>query len=79
LFTVTFLGQGHASKFDVCSSSRFFRRHSGAQVVFDVHGQVAFQLFGEFALVAFAMEHAEEPHQRAAELSKVYEAHSCLD
>jgi len=60
------LGLRHAAELDECLPPRFFRRHSGAQVVFDVHGQMAFQLFGEFTFTPFAIEHVEDPDQPAA-------------
>jgi hypothetical protein len=60
------LGLRHAAELDECLPPRFFRRHSGAQVVFDMHGQMAFQLFGEFALAPRAEEQAEEPHKVAS-------------
>jgi hypothetical protein len=66
VFAVAFLRQGHAAKFDRRLPSCFFRRHSGAQIVFHVEGQMAFQLFGEFTLAPPAMEQTEEPHQPAA-------------
>jgi hypothetical protein len=66
MFTVAFLCQRDAAELDVRLSPRFFRRHSGAQIVFDVKGQMAFQLFGEFLLAALAMGQAEEPHQEVA-------------
>ena len=60
------LCQSRAAKFDERSPPRFFRRHSDAQVVFDVHGQMAFLLFGEFTFTPFAIEHVEDPDQPAA-------------
>jgi hypothetical protein len=66
MFTVAFLRPGDAAEFDERPSPRFFRRHSGAQVVFNVQGQMAFQLFGEFTLALCALEQSQEPHQRAA-------------
>jgi hypothetical protein len=56
------LGLRHAAELDECLPPGFFRRHSGAQVVFDVHLQMAFQLFGEFLLAPFVSEQFEEPH-----------------
>jgi hypothetical protein len=56
----------NAAEFNQRQATRFFRRHSDAQVVFDVHRQMAFQLLGEFALALLAMEYTKEPHQRAA-------------
>src|SRR5215510_4962955 len=54
-----FLYLRHATQFDDRCATRFFRRHSGAQIVFNVHGQMAFQFFGEFALAPRAIEHSE--------------------
>ena len=67
-----FLYLRHATQFDERHSPRFFRRHSGAQIVFDMQGQMAFQLFGEFTLTPFAIEHVEDPDQPAAYLSNVH-------
>jgi hypothetical protein len=49
-------GQRNTAELDERLSSRFFRRHSGAQIVFEVKSQMAFHLFGKFPLVAFALE-----------------------
>src|SRR5262249_34735292 len=67
-----FLYLRHAAQFDERHAPRFFRRHSGAQIVFDMHGQMAFQLFGEFMLAAPAIQHPEEPRHPAAHLSNVH-------
>src|SRR5262245_24975910 len=73
-----FLYLRHATQFDERHAPRFFRRHSGAQVVFDVHRQMAFQLLGEFTLASPAIQHPEEPHHPAAYLSNVYKLHGFL-
>jgi len=61
-----FFRQYDAAQFDERLSPRLFWRHPGAQVVFDAQGQMAFQLFGEFALAPSAIEYAEEPRQPSA-------------
>jgi hypothetical protein len=73
-----FLYLRHATQFDERPAPRFFRPHSGAKVVFDAHRQMACQLFGEFTLTPFAIEHVEDPDQPAAYLSKVYKLHGLL-
>jgi len=54
---------------------RFIRRHSGAQIVFDVQRQMACQLFRKFALASLAIDHSEEPYQAASSLSNVNKLH----
>src|SRR5262245_25668241 len=66
----------YATQFDERHAPRFFRRHSGAQVIFDVHGQMAFQLFSEFALASHAIQHPEEPRDTAAYLSNLHHGSS---
>jgi len=67
-----FCGQRYAAKFDERLPARLFRRQTGAQIVIDVQRQMAFQLFGEFPFALLAMEQTEEPHEPAAQLSKVH-------
>lgn len=45
---------------------QLFGRHAQSQITFDVHLEMAFQLFGEFTLASFAIEHTEEPRQPPA-------------
>jgi hypothetical protein len=66
MFTMKFLYLCHAAQFDERPASRFFWRHPGAHGVFDVRGQMAFQLFGEFALAPRALEQTAEPHYPAS-------------
>src|SRR5262245_60389905 len=67
-----FLCPRHAAEFDLRLPARLFRRHPGAQVVFDAQRQMAFQLFGEFALAPRTTEQTEKPHEPAAHLSDVH-------
>jgi hypothetical protein len=62
----------NAAEFNQRQATRFFRRHSDAQVVFDVHRQMAFQLFGEFTFAPPAIQRPEEPRHPAAHLSNVH-------
>jgi len=57
-----FCGLRHSTEFNERLSSRFFRREPGAQVVCDVQGQMAFQLFGKFALALLAIEDRLRPY-----------------
>src|SRR5262249_55791728 len=68
-----FLYLRHAAQFDERPAPRFFRRQSGAQIVFGVHRQMAFQLFREFALASPAMENAEESNEPAAYFSTAHQ------
>src|SRR5687768_11593120 len=72
LFTMKFGNLCHTAKFDERPPPRLFRRQSGAQVVFDVHCQMALQLFGEFALSPPVIKQTEMPHEPAAQLSNVH-------
>ncbi|HEX6647966.1 MAG TPA: hypothetical protein VF075_00455 [Pyrinomonadaceae bacterium] len=63
------MSQGHTAEFDERHPPRFFGRHSRAQIVFDVQGQMVFYLFGEFALAPLALEHSVAPNYPTTELS----------
>jgi len=64
---VVFFGLLHAAELDQRLTPRLFCAHPRAEIIFNVHLQMAFHLRGEFAVAAFPMEQSAKSRKPSSQ------------
>jgi len=66
---MAFFGLFETAEFDERVASRFFAVHASAEVVFDMHLEMVFQLRGKLAVAALRSKRRVEPHEPCSQPS----------